>query len=449
MNPRRFHDLLAELIDEDPFALRAVLKLVDVEFTEAVPTLCVTCEARPRLRVNLAFVQAECRTDEHVKALLCHELLHVLLRHTEDRVPPTPARHLAADAVINAIIHRELGPAYSSLMARYYSKETGIRALLRPMKASEEKRVSARYASQVDLAWRALYLGQMVVDDLEALASLFASEPGGTGSGEGGSGSGDPATGATVLLGNHEDPAVLPEALANALDEALSRMNGAGVWRAPKSRGVGAAAYAALFPQSNERVTRWEKTTLEVLRRFLTPDARARKNEREPVDYRIPVLSPQDRRAFLGALWQPFLPEARWSSEAPVRRATAQVYLDVSGSMHAEMPAVIKLLSRLSAHVRLPFWAFSDEVAPARIVQGQLLTSTSGGTSLACVLHHLAKTRPRAAVIVTDGYIESLSPSALAPLHAMRLHALVTRDGSPLALQKLGLPYTQLERYPS
>jgi hypothetical protein len=316
------------------------------------------------------------------------------------------------------------------------------------MKAAEEKRAQVRHASPLDLAWRALYLGQLVVDDLEALAALFgggqyaAAFPGDESAKA-------PAAGATVLLGNHEDPSLLPKELADALDEVLSRMNGAGVWRSPKSRGVGAAAYAALFPQSNERVTRWERTTLELLRRFLMPDARARKNEREPVDYRIPVLSPQDRRAFLGALWQPFLPEARWSAEGLVRRATAQVYLDVSGSMHAEMPAVIKLLSRLSAHLRQPLWAFSDEVAPAHIVNGELRTSTSGGTSLACVLAHLAKTRPRAAVIVTDGYIEALPPSALAPLRGVRLHALVTRDGSPWALQQLGLPYTQLERYPS
>ena len=59
--------------------------------------------------MNLAFVREHCRTDAHVKAVICHEFLHVLLRHTERLTRLTPAEHLAFDAVINAIIHRSAG----------------------------------------------------------------------------------------------------------------------------------------------------------------------------------------------------------------------------------------------------------------------------------------------------------------------------------------------------
>ena len=117
MNAYEVRGLLAELIDENPFAIRAVLRILAVEFTETVPTLAVTAEERPRLLINLGFVEQHCRTPEHVKAVLCHEFLHVLLRHTSMQGPLTPARHLALDAVINAIIHRTLGEAYSSLMS--------------------------------------------------------------------------------------------------------------------------------------------------------------------------------------------------------------------------------------------------------------------------------------------------------------------------------------------
>ena len=109
--------LMHELMDENPFAIRAVLKILSVEFTDAVPTLAVTNEPQPRLLINLEFIAQHCRTEEHVKALLCHEFLHVLLRHTDERGTLTPARHLALDAVINAIIHRQLGEKYSSLMS--------------------------------------------------------------------------------------------------------------------------------------------------------------------------------------------------------------------------------------------------------------------------------------------------------------------------------------------
>ena len=61
MTPQRFRTLLAELIDENPFAIRAVLKILDVEFTEHVPTMAVTREHRPRLLVNLSFVKEALR----------------------------------------------------------------------------------------------------------------------------------------------------------------------------------------------------------------------------------------------------------------------------------------------------------------------------------------------------------------------------------------------------
>jgi hypothetical protein len=71
------------------------------------------------------------------KALLFHEFLHVVLRHTEARREFTPERHLALDAVINAIIHRQLGEAYSSMMAEYYGGASGLTKLLRPMTRGE------------------------------------------------------------------------------------------------------------------------------------------------------------------------------------------------------------------------------------------------------------------------------------------------------------------------
>jgi len=107
------------------------------------------------------------------------------------------------------------------------------------------------------------------------------------------------------------------------------------------------------------------------------------------------------------------------------------------------------LLGRLAPYIRRPFWAFSNIVAPARIEQGRLVANTTGGTSMACVLEHVAKTRPRAAVVVTDGYIEAISQAQVAATAGTRLHVIVTRDGNPALLQGTGLPYTQLSRLPS
>jgi hypothetical protein len=172
MTPQRFRTLLAELVDENPFAIRAVLKILEIEFTERVPTMAVTREQRPRLLVNLRFVKKHCTTDDHVKAVICHEFLHILLCHTEDKRALTPARHLAFDAVINAIIHRTFGPSFSSMMEGYYAKVDDIGRMLRPMNKEELLWIQNSRNKPPDwaLAWMALYDGLLVADDIEALA---------------------------------------------------------------------------------------------------------------------------------------------------------------------------------------------------------------------------------------------------------------------------------------
>lgn len=158
-------------------------------------------------------------------------------------------------------------------------------------------------------------------------------------------------------------------------------------------------------------VERWRKEALAELRQHLLPDPRGAREDCDPAGYGLPVLSPSDRCTTLQALWRPFLPQAAWPASRPRPRASAQVYLDASGSMHKEMALIIGLLRRLSSHIRRrPFWAFSTIVAPAQIENGELVTHSTGGTTFACVLQHLAETRPAAAVAITDGYIENLSP---------------------------------------
>ena len=81
MTPQRFRTLIAELVDENPFAIRAVLKILEVEFTERVPTMAVTRKHRPRLLVNLSFVKKHCASDDHVKAVICGSDAFPTMRH--------------------------------------------------------------------------------------------------------------------------------------------------------------------------------------------------------------------------------------------------------------------------------------------------------------------------------------------------------------------------------
>jgi hypothetical protein len=246
------------------------------------------------------------------------------------------------------------------------------------------------------------------------------------------------------LLGNHADDQPLPEALERAIERACSEMNGGGIWR---NAGPGANPYQILVNPKQAALAEWKARTLAVLRKHLEP-APGSPRAPVPVSARLPVLSPSDRRAFLRATWSPFLPEAEWAATATRPEGRAQVYLDVSGSMNAEMPLIVALLGQLTSWIRRPFWAFSTEVVPAVIERGALKAGTSGGTSLECVLEHVAKTRPACAVIVTDGYVEQIPKRRMAALAATRLHAIVTRDGNPSLLKAAGIPYSQLGRLP-
>jgi hypothetical protein len=445
---------LQELIDENPFAIRAALRILKVEYTTEISTLAVTCEIQPRLLVNLEFLGKHTATESQTKAVVVHEFLHVLLRHTEGRQPLTAARHLAFDAVINSIIHRQYGEVYSSMMSNYYATCPGLQKLLRPMNP-EELHWLQEFPDNVPQwarMWNSLYAGRLIADVIELLANTLGDQlltpsrsrtrgPFGLEIG----GEGDP-----FLLGNHADLGREIEGeLARAVESALKQMNGHGIWRSPRERGIGGPLVNSLFTEDRAPTKRWEAKTLALIKRYVTPDRHSRARTEELWSYRIPVLSPADRRAFLRAQWSPFLPESSWEGQRFKQDGTAQVYLDVSGSMNAEMPMIIGLLNRLGRHIRRPFWAFSDKVAPAVIEKSQLRTSTTGGTSMQCVLAHIAKTRPDAAIVITDGFIEPISRKQVVTTHGSRLHVLVTRNGNPALIAKAGIAYTQLQKVPS
>ena len=79
------NDLTARVLNAIPagaFEMNALLSLLRIEETDAVPTASVSCERRPVLRINPHFVRRQCRDRRNLFLLVMHEFHHVLLGHT-------------------------------------------------------------------------------------------------------------------------------------------------------------------------------------------------------------------------------------------------------------------------------------------------------------------------------------------------------------------------------
>ena len=446
IDPNYFRAILDELIEDNPLACQGILSISRLDFTPSVPTLAVTLnEDPPRLLVNLDFIRERCNAEVHVKTLLLHEFLHVLLNHTGEFDVCDPAINLALDAVINHIIHRSCGAAYSEFFRIYYKAgPSDWQALLAPVVSPDRIPYGKGVDPMISQLRYGLLLGTVLADDILDLARDLASPK---------SRSRSPESTQPEFLGNH-DPDFqggrkLSEPVARALNETFRQLDGNGIFREPSKRGFSnPAAVSQEWVAREEKLRRWERAAWKTIRPMLTPDPRSTRYEFEDRPVSLPVLNGADRRGFLRSLWNPIIPDVRW--ELPERRMAGStvVYLDVSGSMAAEMQSLVTLLNRLRRWIRLPFWAFSDEVAPATIENGQLKTRTTGGTAMNCVLAHLAETRPEKALVVTDGYIEACNPELLKQVRGVTLHALVSRDGSPARLEESGIPCTQLSEHP-
>ncbi len=480
MTEAYFRTILAELIEENPIACQGILSIAEIVFTEEVKTLSVSLSNEPSLQVNMQFLSANARTETEVKSLIMHEFLHVLLNHTEQYKVMDRATNIALDSVINAIIHRSLGPEYSTFMSRYYADMKGYAAILRPMNEKENDPVNR--SRPFHSLWRGIYDGKLVVDDILSIAAELASsflllipgsggaqgglpgggqkgtcrKPGSSGDEESSSENSEDSDPEIVqgrfLLGGHKrrSSEAISEHVKKVLEETMQSMNGHGIWRSPgKICGHGRNPYDTMFTGVNEKMRKWEVTAWRALMECVTPDRSAQIQDLKEIQSSLPVFSTNDRRAFLRGIWCPFIPDSLWKSEQRKPVGNTQVYLDVSGSMHAEMQSIVGLLSRMRRHIRMPFWAFSDQVAPAVIKNGVLKTSTSGGTSMNSVLEHVATTKPGKAVIVTDGYIEECDNTLLMRIRDQKITVILSRDGSGETLERARIKYVQLERYPS
>jgi predicted metal-dependent peptidase len=441
----RVEGIILEMVNENPLAARPVLRLLGVRFTDKVPTLGVTLTDPPELLINAEFIRRHCTCEAHLKSAVFHEFLHIALGHTKRFNRLSMVENLALDAVINAMIFRLFGDEYSSLFEYYYQKEIGVAKLLRPMSSDEKLAIRQRQHNRRGLMknrdmrtsferfWDSLYAGEVGSEDVLELAQTM---------------SGNRLSSGRFLIGRHKGDEKLSERVGEALENFHRQFEQRGFSNAAnpgKLEGYEALQNAGSY---GPQMDLWKSRVLSMLKRALSPERPESFPLRVGEICRLPILSARDLRAAVRCQWNPFLPVAEHEQTRQVPSAAATVYLDVSGSMRPEMEAAVHLLNHCRKLIRMPFWAFSETVAPAVFSNRKLLAQSTGGTDIDCVLAHISKTKPARAVVFSDGYISRFDAGLVEACSATRLMAIVTGQGSSGQLERAGFECIQLDSLP-
>lgn len=419
------------------YAMSALLSLLKIEVTTAVPTASISCERRPVLRINPAFVAQHCASDEHLFLLVMHELHHVLLGHTRLFPRVTPAHNLAFDAVVNALLAvRFPARAYTSFFLDLYGNQRGPFRLLAPPGVVQIDR------EHLNALHRVLYgSGSTAQEVFRAIIEEVATG----GAPHGGLRGGSPwGSGTPVLLGSHSVESPDDWGTAGAVDAAVVEEIRRIIekWPSPEEPTRGRSLNGllrgdAVSPRKPER------RVLEAVRRALTAAARPghrRARARHAVArVQVPFPDLRDRRGGVARATNiaPLLYDVLLPCRPGRAEAAASVYLDVSGSMDPYVPVLYGALSTLATYVAPEVHLFSETVStvPLRALREGLVRTTTG-TAFDCVLEHaLALRRERGGagkvLVLTDGYVGRPAPRLARATSAagIELRVLLTPGG--------------------
>ncbi|MGN0833086.1 MAG: hypothetical protein ACI4RD_05500 [Kiritimatiellia bacterium] len=399
--------IVARILDVIPpcsFELATFLSLFRVRFSDKIATACVTCGEAPELLLNREFIEEHCKTDAHLFMLVMHELYHVILGHTRLFPRATPVRNLVFDAVINALLCSLFyEPEFTSFFTDYYPANQMPFALLRPFGNGTPPEAE----NVLNLLYGGTNTGTYYDVYEELLKSGCVKEikvfvPGDNG-------------GKPVLLGSHgEENEEQSAEMKDLIHEIISK------WPSPDrplvGRDLGASERTRRFEAEADPQLALRRGIRRLMRCAAMPgrnEVRCRSVRERPceTDTFLPDWrdrSHEARAVTLGdALIYRAVTEVRRPSSRDHRRAF--VYFDVSGSVADEVPAVAQALLPYCRRGLCTVHVFSTVVRPVTVrdLAERKFVST-GGTDIDCVLRHVldlpVRQRPRAVVVVTDGY---------------------------------------------
>ena len=359
--------------------------ITSVEASRECATACISKDGR--MRYNPAFVAEYVEGDSDLFALMLHELMHPLFDHFVHG--PGELENIGADAVINAIVSRLF--SRQSKRGRLFRKcyhDEGMEGLLRP----DSDMSQGRYAK----LYRLLYTPQEAprLSTGEVIQSLKVLAP-------------ETERPELALLGSHGSEAGEPGEADSGNSERSRRLAELLVKAAREHGGQHAGQFDALLQLLVQAARSGQSLRESLLRRYAT----RRKLDRIVEEARRRALSvspfplhPSKRDLVLMAADMPLFQYHNKRSRPSRNRRGLAVYLDVSGSVHQELPRILGVLQQLR-HALTSVFLFSNEALEipfAQLMKGNL--KTTYGTDFNCVADSIRENRFDRAVVITDGF---------------------------------------------
>lgn len=433
--------LQTRILDAFPsgsFSLAALLRLVDIVETTAIPTAAVECKALPRLLVNPEFVAQHAATPEKLLVLVMHELHHVLLGHTTFFPRTTPARNFVFDAVINGIVCRMFPrPEHTAFFRDYYSPDKFPECLLAPppgwpgqkvRMAPAVRRLRPRLAKCVHHVHTSLYsaAGASYQEVFDLLPKILVKA--GAAAGADADAAADAAVATVPLLGDHEAEDASASALEHhspMLFEVVREV--VEQWPQPPDPIRGRSLADVLQVQAAQARQPSRRTRLRALIRRVAgtgPDGRLHGVRTAPAELPTAVPHLGRRTAVLRALGsEPLLHHGPVAVRQRLRRGDrVHVYLDVSGSMKDVLSALYGAALDCAELLHPVVHLFSTKVVDVSLRElrnGKC--DTTGGTHIGCVAEHMAAHGVRRALFITDGFVGKPQGAHLATLSRARI----------------------------
>ena len=401
------------------FQMQKLLGLLDIEFSQAVPTAAIECVSTPRLLLNPDFLAKHCQGDGDLFLLVMHELHHVILGHTRLFPRLTRLDNLVFDVVINAMLCRQFhATAGVGLFTGFYDWSKFPERLLRPPPGwphADRQAALANLTKKEVRIFEALYYSDgsdITYFDLYRLllehCKVVLVRGGGDGDFED-----------VPLLGSHGEADDTGHPLVQEILRDI-----VGGWPPPpvriRGRDEGTKPQQWLFPEERDAGGIYHAALRSLLLRcgILSRFGRGPlKLEREPVITVAETFLPQarDRRApalrrTLGVAPLLYRTVSTVIRPRPKPVPVTHVYLDISGSMTDALPFITHALRRPLHEGGVRLFGFSTIVAeiPFRQLAGKLIDNTSG-TDINAVLGHLSEISPaacpRRVLLLTDGYV--------------------------------------------